>query len=282
MLARTRNTALAPALALVFSCALVALVGAAAPSWAASSPEAQKLLDRLAELVDKGPFSVDYSADMNMPVMGAPAEVKMGGSLTQTDRQHMNMTMNMTMRPEGSGDAGMTMSVKMIADGTTMWTELNNPLMGGQQVMKVDLAQLQKLSEADATGLSQLSGMDPVSQIRQLGELFDFEVVSRADGKAVLGAELTAEGLKELNIPADDADALTSFRMEIDEKTGFPTRLSIGGDEPMMTLRFTNFKSLDPAEIPAETFGYAPPDGAQVIDLGAMMGAMGDAAAEPE
>ena len=109
-----------------FAACIVLALALALPALSAPTPEAQKLLDRMAELVDRGPFAVNYDAKMSMPVMGAPAKVEMGGSLTQTDRQHMRMTMEMTMTPEGSTQGGLTMNGKMISDGTTLWTEMTS------------------------------------------------------------------------------------------------------------------------------------------------------------
>lgn len=246
---------------------------------AASTPEAEKLLTRMVELVDEGPFEVDYSADLQMAAMGTPMSVTMGGHMTQTDREHMRMTMDMSMAPEAGGEQGsMTINVLMVSDGSVMWTEMNNPLMGGKQVMKIGLEQAKKLSEGPAgMGMAQMGGMDPISQIRQLTEMFDFDVTERADGKAKLSADMTPEALAKMGVPGEAASAMTSFVMVIDEKTGFPSELHLGGEEPLMVMRFSNFKPFDASKAEPGMFSYAPPEGVQVMDLGAMVDAMGAA-----
>ena len=256
---------------------LAVLVGGGA--LAASTAEAEKVLNKMAELVDKGPFEVDYSADLQMAAMGMPMNVTMGGHMTQTDRAHMRMTMDMSMSPEmGDEQGSMTINVLMVSDGAVMWTEMNNPIMGGKQVMKIGLDQAKKLAESPAgMGMAQMGSMDPISQIRQLTELFDFDVTERTDGEVKLSADMTPEALAKMGIPAEAASAMTSFVMIIDEKTGFPSELHLGGEEPLMVMRFSNFKSFDASKAEPGMFSYAPPEGVQVMDLGTMVDAMGGA-----
>ena len=58
---------------------------------AESSPEAQKWLEKLAGVYQKGPFKVNYSARMDMTQGDQTMGMDMDGTLTYADRRHMRM-----------------------------------------------------------------------------------------------------------------------------------------------------------------------------------------------
>ena len=108
--------------------------------------------------------------------------------------------------------------------------------------------------------------------MRQLAELFDFDVAGHEEGKVTLRAAVTQEGPGKMGIAPDLASAVKSFEIEIDEKTGFVREVRIAGDEPVLVLRITNFETLDPEKIDPGLFSYTPPAGIHVVDLAAAGG----------
>jgi hypothetical protein len=210
---------------------------------------------------------------MDMAQVGMPMMMDATGHMTRSGRKHARMSTSITMsgtqeQSQGTVEIGML----MVADGSVMWTEMDNPIMGGKQVMKIGIDRMEEMASASpGMGIGGgWTGMDPVSQIRQLSELFDFDVSETTGGRVVLSAAMTEEALSRLGVPAAAAATLTSFTLVVDEATGFPTELRLGGEAPLMVMGFTNFRKLDDSAIDPELFTYTPPEGAQVMDLGAM------------
>ena len=248
--------------------ALACLV-ACTTSFAASSPDAAEWLDKMAESAG-GSFKTEYRAEMNQNHMGMELSLTLDGELLQADPKHMRSTLTMTLKNQAMPD-GMRMTVLTVADGSHAWTEME--MMGGKQVMKVSLDALHELAAGDPR-LAQMKSSDPLSQIRHMSETFDFSVTDRADGRVTLSAKMTEDGLAALGqaAPSGSAKALSEMTLVLDEKTGFPASIAVGGDDPMITMYFDGFETVDAASFPAEAFSYTPPAGANVMDLGAMVG----------
>jgi outer membrane lipoprotein-sorting protein len=251
----------------------------AAGSLADLTPEAREWLEKMADL-EQSPFEMDYSAKAEIEAMGTTMTINVDGHYVQSDERHMRMTLNMLM----AGNEGSTeMSALRVADGSTMWTEVNNPMLGGKQIMKIGLDRMDQMAAANPRmGLAgQWSGMDPVDQIRQLAEQFDFDVIGSDADIVTLSAKMTPEGLPQLGIPPETASQMTIV-MVIDKGTGFPKEAQVGGEKPLVTMTFTDFKQLDRSTIEPGSFSYSPPEGVRVMDLGVMLDAMGGGAAEPK
>lgn len=265
----------------IVALALLLLLPVAAGSLAGTTPEAQKWLQKMAERIEQRPFEADYSAEMVTAAMGTPMTINLNGHIVQSDQRHKRMALDVIM---AGHEGSMELSALMVADGSMMWTEVTNPMLGGAQVMKIELDKMDQMAAANPTsGLAnQWSGMDPVDQIRQLAEKFDFDVAESDPGSVKLSAKMTPQQLSQLGFPEGAASETASFVILIDEGTGFPKQFQLAGEKPLLTMTFDNFKQLDPATIEPGSFSYSPPQGVQVMDLGAMLDAMGSGEAEPE
>jgi hypothetical protein len=115
-----------------------------------------------------------------------------------------------------------------------------------------------------------------------MSETFDFAVADRANGKVTLVAKLTSEGLASLgqSVPPGQLELLSEVRLVLDESTGFPGGISVGGQDPILTMDFDDFRKVDPSVFPPGAFSYAPPPGASVMDLGAALGAQAEGGRE--
>lgn len=249
---------------------------------AESTPEARQWLEKMAAVHEKGPFSVNYSADMTIAQGGQTMDAQMSGRLTQADKRHVRMQMTISMNVPGM-DQQMEMQMLGVADGEFMWMEMNNPMLGGKQVMKFPLDKMEEMAQLKSgAGMGAGFGnLDPMKQVEEMARMFDMDVVDVSEGRVTLSANMTDEAKAKLGgmVPAGDAGDLSRFIIVLDEKTGFPTQTRVGGDEPVMVMNFTDLEFHDSVE--PGTFSYAPPDGVQVIDMGRMLDAMG-AASEPE
>jgi outer membrane lipoprotein-sorting protein len=247
-------------------------VAFAAPAWAESSAEAKVWLEKMGEMYGHGPFSMDYDATMQTAQMGQTVDVTMDGKVTYGDEKHMRMDLNMKM-----GMAGATMDTKMlgVADGEIMWMEVESPMMGGRQIMKVALDRMDDLAKTGGGAAMGGGSMDPMSQVRDLAERYDFQVADVSGGRVTLTATLSDEDLKDIPQAqgTEDADKLA---LVLDEKTGVPVEVRMGGDTPYVTMHFNNLKSHEPGSLPDDYFTYTPPEGAQVVDLGQMMEMQGN------
>ncbi len=242
------------------------VASSAAPTFADSSPEAQQWLEKLVSIYDRAPLTVEYVAELDMSSLGQPMAGSIKGSLAQADRTRSRTELELDMAG-GSGvpEGGMTMSILVVSDGTTLWTEMDNPAMGGRQVTKMSLEVMEQMNSA-ALGVSPTS-MDPVAQLEALTGTVDFELLERAGGKVTLEGKITDEARARLGIMA--APGVDGFVLVIDEKTGFPTEVRTTGETPFLTMRFSNLKFVD--ALADELFEYTPPEGLPVMDVGAML-----------
>jgi outer membrane lipoprotein-sorting protein len=247
---------------------LVAIAAALAlPAQAETSAEAKAWLEKLSQIYNKGPVSMDYVVTTQTSQMGQSADLTMTGKVTYGDERHLRMDFNMTMAMAG---AAMEMKALSVADGETMWMDVESPMMGGRQVMKVALDRVGDLDKAGGGGMGGGS-MDPMSQIRELTEKYDFQVTDVSGGRVTLTAELNAEQMKEMTQGQGSADA-GKLTLVIDEKTGVPLEFSMGGATPFVTMQLSNAVFHEPGSLPEDFFTYVPPEGAMVVDLEQMMG----------
>ena len=230
-----------------------------------STPEARAWLEKLTEAYNS-PYRVHYLAEMNVDQMGQAISMQMEGVTTQVDRKHMRMELKIVM---ALGEMHTSIAMLGVLDGETLWLQSDNPLAGGVQVTSIPADQAQQL--AGGGGLAGgASGIDPVGQIEQMANAFDFDVAEVADGEVTLLAKLTQESLAEIStMLPPDAVGLEQFALVLDEKTAFPRSMRIGGEVPFMVMRFDTPDFVDPDKLDPGIFQYTPPEGAKVIDMGA-------------
>jgi len=253
-----------------YTLALLLTVLVAGWAVAESSPDAEAWLTKVAQLYEKGPFSVNYSAEMNVTQQGQSMSMNMEGQMTQADPKHMRMKMSMDMAMPNS-DQTMTMDMLTVVDGETVWIEMNNPMAGGQRVMKMPYEQAEQMG--GGPGMSNIREMDPVEQIKEVMELFDFQIVEEGD-RVVLSAPMTEAALSEMGQMGDmPSEMIESWKMTLvlDASKGLPMEMQIGGEgEPVMSMRFTDWVFHGEGGLDDSAFDYTPPEGVQVMDLSQM------------
>ncbi|MCP3912795.1 MAG: hypothetical protein GY713_17795, partial [Actinomycetia bacterium] len=224
--------------------------------------------EKLLSIYDRGPFQVNYEATLDMSGLGQPLAGTLTGHLTQADRTHSRMQLSFDMpgSPEMPG-GGMAFTMLTVTDGTTTWTEMDNPTAGGKQVTRIALAELEKSGQSMA-GMSPTS-IDPVAQLETLTRTMDFEVVERAGGEVTLRGAITEESRAKLGMLA--VPGVDGFIFVLDEQTGFPTQVRAEGEPPFISMTFRDLEFVDAAKLPAGLFEYTPPEGLPVMDLGAML-----------
>lgn len=246
--------------------ALILLLSVA-PAAGETTPEARKWLEKLLSVYDRGPFKVGYVVKIDMAALGQPLVGTLEGSYTRADatRTRVELDMELTGMPGTTEPTLMTML--NVSDGTTLWTEMNNPALGGQQVTKVALVDAGKLGEAMG-GFSPAS-MDPVAQLEKLTETMDFEILDSSGGRVTLRGRITDATRAELS--AFDAPGVEAFIFVLDERTGFPVEVRAEGENPFVTMSFNGLELLEAGSLPGGLFEYSPPEGTPVMDLGAML-----------
>ena len=233
--------------------ASLALLGPLSPPLAAeSSPEAQKWLDKLQTVFEKGSFTLEFSGSLAAASVG---EGTLEGNITYGDPTHSKARIVLELAaPEGSGGDAAKMQLLSVQDGTSKWDEVE--MLGAYQVTRAPL---------EAAGAT--AGLDPVSQLRQVSQSLDFEVHQVAEGRVELAAALddtTRRSLGQLgSIPG-----VHGFVLALDEKTGHPLEFRAQGDPPAVRMVFEELTFVDRSSLDDKTFSYEPPAGAQVLDLG--------------
>ncbi len=250
---------------LSIACLVLAL---APPTVAESTPEATKWLQKLMSIYEKGPFKVGFTANIDMSAVGQPVSGTLKGNVTQKDRLHTRsvMEMEMTGMP-GASTGPMTMKMLSIADGTTIWTEMENPALGGRQITKLSMADLEKVAQSMG-GMSPAS-MDPVAQLEALTTTMDFEVIEEGKKEVTLRGRMTDATRAKAGMLA--APGIDAFVFVFDAASGFPKEVRADGENAFMTLLFDDIEFLDAASLPDDLFTYTPEEGLPVMDLGAML-----------
>lgn len=244
------------------------ILALAPPAAAESTPEATEWLQKLMAIYEKGPFRVGFSANIDMSAAGQSISGTLTGQVTQKDRTHTHSKMEMVMAGmPGTTTGPITMKMLSIADGTTIWTEMENPAVGGTQVTKLAIADLEKVAQSMG-GLSPAS-MDPVAQLEALTTTMDFEVLEENGNEVTLRGRMT--DATRAKVGALAAPGVDAFIFVFDAGTGFPKEVRAEGETAFMTLLFEELEFLDAATLPDELFQYTPAEGLPVMDLGAML-----------
>lgn len=257
------------------SLAVLVTLLAAASVQAEATPDARAWLEKMVSFYDRGPFSVSYSADMRVAQEGQTMSMDMQGQLTHTDPKHMRMDISMDMLMPGAGDGPLQMKMLVVIDGETVWVDMDNPMMGGRRVMKMSYEQAEQ--SGGNMGLTNLKNMDPVSQMKEMMDKFDFQVVREEGGEVILSAPIDPDALARMGQMGQMIHGQSTEGWEmvlvLDAEDAVPKEVRMGPtDEPMMTMRFSDWEFYGAAGAPAGTFDYTPPEGVQVMDLGAMQG----------
>jgi len=259
---------------------LTLLLALSVAGWAhaESTLEARAWLEKMMGVYEKGPFSVDYSADMHMSQGDQTMSMTMNGQMTQADPKHLRMNISMDMAMPGAGP--MEMKTLTVVDGETVWIDMDNPMMGGRRVMKMSYDQAEQMGKG-GTGMGDLRNMDPVAQMKEMIDKFDFTLVGETGGEVTLSAPLDPEALGDMGqmsqmTQGQDAGSWT-MTLVLDAGDGVPKEVRMGAEgDPMMTIRFSDWQFHGAAGAPAGSFEYAPPEGVQVMDLGEMMTGQGE------
>ncbi len=235
------------------------ILALALPTFADSSPEAQKWLDKLTAFHELGPFKVDYQADLDMSSLGQPIAGTLKGKLAQADSTHSRVELALDL-PSAEG-SGTSMTILMVKDGEKLWTEMSSPL-AGCQVSETSLAELEKSTNSAAGFAVSPTSMDPMAQLKNLSRTMDFEVLEKAAGTVTLRGRITDATRTQLGLMAPPG--VDGFILVIDQKTGFPTQVRAEGETPFVTMNFNNLEQLDKASLTEGQFDYSPSQGCQV------------------
>lgn len=207
------------------------------------------------------PFSMAFEIEMAIRQSGMEVAVDGTGDILWADQMHSEMTMAMNMTMPGT-NAPMAMAIKTVADGTIIWTEIENPMMG-TQVMQVPVADAQ--AQAAQQGMGASFGQNPLEQLKTMQKHFDFEVEGIADGKVTLSGDMREGAAPVFGSAGVDVDRMV---IVLDESTGNLDHMTLGtADAPLMTLRVRDYQRVEADDVPPSRFQYTPPEGA--LTLGA-------------
>jgi len=251
----------------VFPAALVLALAGAGPLGAESSPEASRWLEKMQSAYERS-YRVNYRSEMSVVQQGESVGMTVEGVTTQADRNHVRMELAITM---SMGEMKAEMAMLGVIDGETFWLESDNPMTGGKQITRMPADLADELPGAGMGLAGGVSGIDPVGQVEQMVAMFDFEVADSADGRVTLLATITEEILADLHTLLPDAVGMERFALILDERTGFPLEMRMGGEPPFMTMVFSGLEFVDPGSLDPATFRYTPPEGSQVVEMGARM-----------
>lgn len=242
-----------------------------AATFAETSPEAQKWVDKFIAAYDQGPFSTEYTASLQIPEGDQVVDGTMDGSMTYLDATHLRMELTMVLSGMPGAPAGQAMDMNMLAvsDGELTWTEMHMPAFNMRQVSKISIEDSKKLSGPQGLGGVNPTSLDPVQQLQKMTESLDFTLVKEENGAVHLMAPITEESKSSLG-QMTALPGLNRLDLILDASTGFPKSFIMGNEEPMISIQFDEMKRLEKDKVDVELFVYEPPEGVQVMDLGAM------------
>jgi hypothetical protein len=246
--------------------ALAGVIVVATMVSAEPSPEAAEWLDRLEHVYDKGPFSLRYETEVNVLRAGLQQSIKTQGRSFQAGRKRFRFEVSMETITSGA-DSSTTTKMIGTSDSEVFWLEVNNVTKGRRRVFRMPMDRLEAALQRNHPIAQNVSRMDPVSQIRKLATMFDFEVGGRSENSITLVAEVTDEvrGQAGKTIPGDPSK-LEEVTITFDTRTQFPTEARFGEETPVMWIGITEFEYLD--AIDEAVFRYEPPEGVDVVNLG--------------
>lgn len=225
--------------------------------------DADVYLQKLLSMYDS-PFAADYGMKMSVNQGGMSMSMDGTGKMTYRDETHMVMDMELTMKMPGT-DQGMSMNVRTISDGTTSWTEMDNPMMG-KQVMKMDLAKAKEM--AAQQGASANSGSSPIEQLRTLQQYYDFTVAGKSGGNVTLNGTMKADAPESIR---QGGPMVETMSVVMNESSGRLQSFTLGpAGEPAMVMTMNDYRALSASDVPDSMFSYTPPAGVTVIDPLAM------------
>jgi len=221
------------------------------PLAAESTPEAREWLDKLQGMFSQGALTLEFDGNLAAPSIG---EGTLTGEIIYGDATHLRATIDFTLSPSGgSAEEATKMRLLTVQDGTTKWDEID--MLGVQQVTRTTI-------DNGAAG----PGLDPVSQLQKIASTLDFKVQEIGEGRVELTAPMDESARSSLGqlgaIPGVDG-----FVLVLDQKTGHPLQFRAAGEPSAIIIRFKNLKPVERETIPADSFSYEPPEGAQVLDL---------------
>ena len=246
--------------------ALAGVIVVATTVSAEPSPEAVEWLDRLEHVYDKGPFSLRYETEVNVLRAGLQQSIKTRGRASQAGRKQFRFEVSMETVTSGS-DSGTTMNMIGASDGEVFWLEVDNVTTGRRRVFRMPTDKLENAVQRNHPIAQNISRMDPVSQIRKLATMFEFEIGGRTENSITLVAEVTDEvrGQVGKTIPGDPSK-LEEVTITFDTRTEFPTEVRFCEETPVMWIGITEFEYLDAVD--EAVFRYEPPEGVDVVNFG--------------
>ncbi len=249
--------------------AVLLLLNVAAPL--AAQEGAAEWLEKMAARTAEGHYKFRFNADMTVAEEGMQAAVKVDGTMNFVSPTHFRTAFDVNMDMAGTA-VGMAMLT--VADGSKFWLEIDSPMLGGKQVMTGSAEQLEELAKMGETDLSGLGGLgrDPIEGIRGLADYFDMAVKSVENDRVTLHADISPEELAEYGDFAGLGNAVNYVTLVLDRKEGLPLRMQMGAAQPFVTIEFADYEFFAAADVNASDYAYTPPEGAQVSDIGAMLG----------
>ena len=234
--------------------------------FAEPSPEAVKWLDRLENVYDNGPFTLRYETEVNVLRDGRLQSIKTQGRATQADRKRFRFEFSMETTTAETGSSTST-NVIGTSDGEAFWLEVHNVTADRHRAFKMPVDRLESAARRNHPIAQYIASMDPVSQIRKLTTMFDFEIGSRSEDSITLVAEVPDEILERVGptLPGDPSK-LGDVTITFDTRIEFPTEVRFGEETPVMWIGITEFEYLD--DIDEALFRYVPPEGLGVVDFG--------------
>ena len=242
-------------------------------SWSADADRSSSdyWIEKLASYyADSAPYTLVFAMEMKMSQQGANLDITAGGDMLfaspERMRTRIDMTMAMDMLPEP-----MKMSMLMVHDGETIWTEMDNPMVGGKQVMKLSAAAAKEIQAKAGLGSGFSSDqIDPAAQAKMLSQMMDLTVSEIAGGSVRLEGAINEEFVAKMGQMAEafGTDGLGRVVITLDEKTGAMRQMTMGDPEaPALSMVYEDMKLIPKAELPADAFRYTPPEGVPVQDL---------------
>lgn len=235
----------------------------------AAEDDAASWFARMTDRAERGHYKVSTSAEMTINQQGMLSRMRMSGKTNFVTKDRFRISIDMTMNM-----GGMDVSVRMltVADGENFWLETDSQMAGGKQVMTGRTADLERYAELGQASLSGVGGIggDPASEIRNIAKKFDMKVTSQENGRVTLHADVTPETAVAADL-GPFAASMTYITLVIDEKQVVPLRLQLGGEQPIITMNFTDYEFFEPGDIQASDYAYTPPQGVQVNDLSSML-----------
>jgi len=237
---------------------------------------AKKWLDKAAKHYSQGPYSLTYSMDMAITQQGMAVSIDAIGELLYGGPKSMKMNLDLTMSMPTVMPEPMKMKTLIVSDGGTLWTEVDNPLMGGKQVSKMSAeAAAEQANKVGTMGGMDPSQLDPASQIEMYGKMADLRVREISGEVVRLGGPVTEEfGSSLAPMVGDLGDS--ELTLVLSEATGELREMTLGSaDAPLVTARFQDLKFLKAEDISPDAFAYTPPEGVAVQDMSTLSGAGG-------